>query len=59
MIKTSSHISLLLVIWLDDTKDIKGGIFMADDTKKNAIISSVITIALNAVIQILKLIFGA
>ncbi len=32
---------------------------MADDTKKNAIISSVITIALNAVIQILKIIFGA
>lgn len=32
---------------------------MADDTKKNAIISSVITIALNAAIQILKIIFGA
>lgn len=32
---------------------------MADDTKKNAIISSVITIALNAVIQIFKIIFGA
>lgn len=32
---------------------------MADDTKKNAIISSAITIALNAVIQILKIIFGA
>lgn len=33
---------------------------MADNNvKKNAIISSVITIALNAVIQILKIIFGA
>lgn len=32
---------------------------MSDDSKKNAIITSVITIALNAVIQILKIIFGA
>lgn len=32
---------------------------MTDGTKKNAVISSVITIALNAVIQILKIIFGA
>lgn len=32
---------------------------MADDSKKTAIISSVITIALNAVIQIIKIIFGA